>query len=107
MGGTVDYWAKTALVCRLATTKTASDMVAALEAAITRAEKLIGGPLEADCVNPVTGQPEPLVIVTDNGPAMRSTAVARWFQQRIWLIHVRTGIGHQRPTAWSNDGSSR
>ncbi len=32
----------------------------------------------------------PLSIVTDNGPAMRSIAVARWFRQRPWFRHVRT-----------------
>lgn len=90
MGGTVDYWAKTVLVCRMAATKTASDMIAALEEAISHAETLIGGPLEDDCVDPNTGELTPLIIVTDNGPAMRSIAVASWFRKRPWLTHVRT-----------------
>lgn len=30
------------------------------------------------------------MIVTDNGPAMRSVAVARWFNARPHLKHVRT-----------------
>ena len=51
LGGTVDYWAKTALGCRISATKTASDMIAALEAAIGHAEALIGGPLPDDCVD--------------------------------------------------------
>ena len=33
MGGTVDYWAKNALACRLVTTQTGVDMIAPLEAA--------------------------------------------------------------------------
>ena len=29
-------------------------------------------------------------MVTDNGPAMKSTAVARWFAHRAHFTHVRT-----------------
>ena len=90
MGATVDYWAKVALGCRIATTQTASDMIVALDEAVTVAEDLISMSLVADCVDPGTGEIEPVVIVTDNGPAMRSIAVARWFHQRPWLRHVRT-----------------
>ena len=90
MGSTTDYWAKVALGCRVATTQTALDMSAALDEAIARAEELIGRTLAGDCVDPITGEIEPVVIVTDNGSAMRSTAVARWFHQRPHLQHVRT-----------------
>ena len=44
----------------------------------------------ADCVDAATGEIIPLVIVTDNGPAMKSVAVARWFAARPHLTHVRT-----------------
>ncbi len=30
------------------------------------------------------------MIVTDNAPAMKSVAVARWFAARSHLVHVRT-----------------
>ena len=30
------------------------------------------------------------MVVTDNGPAMKSTALARWFAARAHLTHVRT-----------------
>ena len=40
----------------------------------------------------------PLVVVTDNGPAMKSVAVARWFAARSHLAHVRTR--HRAP--WTN-----
>ncbi len=90
MGGTVDYWAKPVLGCRISATKTASDMIAALETAIATAEDLIGGPLTDDCVDPDTGEIQPVIIVTDNGSAMRSAAVAEWFRRRPHLIHVRT-----------------
>lgn len=65
-------------------------MIAALEQAITSAETLLGRLLLSDCVDAATGETEPLVIVTDNGPAMRSIAVARWFNARPHLRHVRT-----------------
>jgi putative transposase len=90
MGGTVDYWAKNALACRLATTQTGVDMIAALDQAIAAAETLLGRTLLADCVDVDTGEIEPVVIVTDNGPAMRSIVVARWFKARPHLRHVRT-----------------
>lgn len=54
------------------------------------AETLIGGPLADDCVNPDTGEMERVVMVTDNGPAMQSIAVAHSFHQRPHLRHVRT-----------------
>jgi hypothetical protein len=46
--------------------------------------------LLADCVDPHTGEIDPVVIVTDNGPAMKSVAVARWFKSRPEVTHVRT-----------------
>lgn len=90
LGGIVDYWAKNALGCRVATTQTAVDMIGALDLAVSQAEALLGHPLIADCVDPETGEIEKLVVVTDNGPAMRSIAVARWFRARPWMVHVRT-----------------
>jgi putative transposase len=62
----------------------------ALEQAIASAEALLGGPLHDECVDVETGEVQPLVIVTDNGPAMRSIVVARWFNARPHLKHVRT-----------------
>jgi len=64
LGGTVDYWAKVALGCRIAATKTSSDMIAGLEAAMATAEELIAGPLADDCVDPDTGELTPLIVVT-------------------------------------------
>ena len=39
---------------------------------------------------PATGEIIPLVVVTDNGSAMRFAAVVRWFAARSHLAHVRT-----------------
>ena len=51
-------------------------------------------PSPQDCTDPATGEIHPLVIVTDNGPAMKSVAVARWFAARSHLAHVRTRHPH-------------
>jgi putative transposase len=90
LGGVVDYWAKPALACRVATTQTATDMIAALDTAAAAAEALLGRPLLDDCVDRLTGEIEPIAVVTDNGPAMRSVAVARWFATRPHFEHIRT-----------------
>lgn len=92
LGGVVDYVAKVALACEVTATQTASDLIAALNTAEAAAEALIGRPLIADCFDPWTGQVIPIVIVTDNGGAMRSTAVAKWFAARPHFVHVRTRV---------------
>ena len=76
--------------CPVSATQTATDLLAALEAAIDVAVELLGGPLVEDCADPATGEITPLVVVTDNGPAMKSVATARWFAARDHLTHVRT-----------------
>lgn len=42
-----------------------------------------------DCVNDAD-EIEPIAVVTDNGGAMRSIVVARWFAARPHFVHVRT-----------------
>ena len=88
--GGVDYAAKVALVCPVTVTQTAADLLAALHAAIDAAEALLDRPLVEECAAPRTGEIVPLVVVTDNGPAMKSVATARWFAARPHLSHVRT-----------------
>ena len=88
--GVVDYAAKVALACPVSATQTAGDLLAAIEAAIAAVETLLGYPLVVDCADPTTGEITPLAVVTDNGPAMKSTAAARWFAARPHLAHVRT-----------------
>ena len=94
----VDYATKLALACPLATTQGATDLISALHSAVEAAEALLGRPLVEDCVDAATGEIIPLVIVTDNGPAMKSVAVARWFAAHPHLAHVRTR--HRAP--WTN-----
>lgn len=91
LGGIVDYAAKVALACPVTVTQTADDLIAA----IANAELLLGMPLIEDCVDSKTGEIEPVVIVSDSGPAMKSTTVAKWFKNRPKVTHVRTG--HRSP----------
>ena len=86
----VDYATKAALACPITPTQGATDLIAALQSAVDAVEALLGRPLVEDCTDPATGEIHPLVIVTDNGPAMKSVAVARWFAARGYLAHVRT-----------------
>ena len=107
MDGTVDYWAKAALACRGATTQTGVDMIAAFEQAITSTEALLGKPLFSDCVDAAIGEVEPLVIATNNGPAMRSTVVVRWFRARPHLKRVTTRHEASETNGVIELGSSR
>jgi putative transposase len=90
LGGVVDYWAKLALACPVTTTQGTRDAIAAIQAAVDQAERLLGGSLLEDCTDLVTGEVAPVVIVTDNGPAYRSAAFARFIASRPELAHVRT-----------------
>ena len=91
----VDYATKAALTCPLTPTEGATDRLASLQGAVEAAEALLGRTLTQDCTDPDTGEIVPLVVVTDNGAAMKSVAVARWFAARAHLTHVR--IRHRSP----------
>ena len=71
-------------------TQTAADLLGALQGAVEAAEALLGHPLVEDCTDPATDEVTPLVIVSDNGPAMKSLAAARRFAARAHLTHMRT-----------------
>ena len=86
----VDYATKPVLACPLTLTQGATDLISALQGAVEAAEALLGGSPAADCADPDTGEITPLAVVTDNGPAMKTVAVARWFAARAHLAHVRT-----------------
>jgi transposase InsO family protein len=86
----VDYHSKLCLAAPVSGTQTARDAIAAVRRAIEEAETLLGGPLIDDCLDPLTGEIHPLVIVTDNGPAYKSTDFLRFIRSRPELSHVRT-----------------
>lgn len=88
--GVVDYAAKLCLACHANGTQMGRDAVAVIEAAIHEAERLLGHPLKDDLVDPDSGELSTLVVVTDNGPAYKSDAFARFILSRPELSHVRT-----------------
>lgn len=68
----------------------ANDAIAALEAARLEAETVLGVPLIVDVTESETGEIHPVVVVTDNGPAFKSAAFARYIASRPEFTHVRT-----------------
>lgn len=86
----VDYATRLCLAVPVSGTTAARDAIAALEAAIARAEGLLGHALLEDCLDARTGELTPLTIVTDNGPAYKSTDFVRFIAARPELAHVRT-----------------
>lgn len=85
----VDYATKVCLAAAVTATCAARDAVESIEVAIEEAERLLGGSLPDDCTG-CGGELEPLVIVTDNGPAFKSTAFGRFIARYRELRHVRT-----------------
>lgn len=90
IAGVVDYAAKLCLAIACNGTQTARDAVSVLEAAISAAERLLGRPLQDDCLDPLTGDVHPLVIVSDNGSAYKSDRFQTFISSRCELRHVRT-----------------
>lgn len=88
--GVVDYVAKLCLACSCSATQTALDAVVVLEAAIARLEELLDCRLKQECVNLETGEIEPIVVVTDNGPAFKSSRFSNFMAAHPELTHVRT-----------------
>jgi len=86
----VDYATKLSLAVPVSGTTAARDAIAAVRAAIDAAERLLGRPLLTDCLDPTTGELHPLTIVTDNGPAYKSTDFLAFIRSRPELRHVRT-----------------
>lgn len=86
----VDYATKLSLAVPVSGTTAARDAIAAVETAIAEAERLLGHALLEDCVDPATGELTPVTIVTDNGPAYKSTDFLRFIASRPELAHVRT-----------------
>ena len=86
----VDYATKLCLAAQVSGTTGARDAIGAVEAAIDAAERLMGHSLLEDCVDRETGELFPLTIVTDNGPAYKSTDFLRFIASRPELAHVRT-----------------
>ena len=90
IAGCADYVTKFEFDRWIAPTQMRHDAIEAVKAAIGCAEELLGHSLVADITDPATGEIHPVVIVTDNGPAFRSGAFARFIASRPELTHVCT-----------------
>jgi putative transposase len=90
IAGCADYFAKHEFGWRISPTQNAHDAIAAVQVGIDEAEALLGHALIEDLTDPATGEIHPIVLVTDNGPAFKSVAFARFIASRPELVHVRT-----------------
>ena len=90
VSGVVDYATKVCLAAPVSGTQTARDVVQALREAIGEAERLLGHSLLEDCIDPGTGELTPVIVVSDNGPAYKSSSFLRFIMSRPEFDHVRT-----------------
>lgn len=89
IAGCADYFAKHEFGWRISPTQNRHDAIAAITMAIAEVEILLGHSL-LDDVTDDHGQVHPVTVVTDNGPAFKSVAFARFIASRPELEHVRT-----------------
>lgn len=90
IAGCADYVAKFEFERWISPTQMRHDAIEALKLAIDEVETILGHSLLQDVTDPVTGEIHPVRVVTDNGPAFRSGAFARFIASRPELTHVRT-----------------
>jgi len=91
LAGITDYFTKYEHGWHIAPTCTGSDAIEAVRLAIAEAERLGGAPLLSLLpVNPDTGLPHRIKLVTDNGGAFKGAAFARFIASRPELLHIRT-----------------
>ena len=90
IGGVADYWSKLELGWRVSTTQNHRDAIEAVEQAIAESEQLTGRPLAELLIDPLSGEIQPIALVTDNGPCFKSVSFAAYIEKRPELIHIRT-----------------
>src|SRR5262245_36433006 len=91
LAGCCDYFSKYEFGWHIAGTCTGADAIAAVKLAIAEAEALAGIPLiEQLRVDPDTGKPKRIKLVTDNGGAFKGHAFAAFIASRTEFAHIRT-----------------
>jgi transposase InsO family protein len=90
IGGVADYWSKLELGWHIATTANHRDAIETVQQAIAETERLAGRKLAHLLTDPVTGELQPIAVVTDNGPCFKSARFAAFVERRPELIHIRT-----------------
>ncbi|MEU5877517.1 integrase core domain-containing protein [Spirillospora sp. NPDC047279] len=89
IAGVTDYFTRYEHGWHIAPTCTGADAIAAAQLAIAEAERLAGCALEQALADPVTGEPAKIKLVTDNGPAFKGAAFARFIAGRTEFVHIR------------------
>ena len=91
LAGVADYWAKYELGFHVATTCNHRDAIRSVQIAIAEAETVLGKPLIQDLeLDPDTGEPIKIKLVTDNGAAFKSGRFAAFIAATGVLEHIRT-----------------
>ena len=91
--GCRDYWSKYELGWHVAPTANQHDAIAAVELALTEAERLAGRPLIDLAERDAEGNVVPLVtVVTDNGGPFRSFRFEAFIATHPELRHIRTRV---------------
>jgi putative transposase len=90
ISGCADYWAKAELGWHVSMTQNHHDAITAIELAIAEAERLHDRSLLELLTDPETGEPRPIAVVSDNGPACTATRFERFIDSRPELVHIRT-----------------
>jgi transposase InsO family protein len=90
LAGVADYFTKIEHGWHIAPTCTGADAIAAVQLAIAQAEALAGRRLAEALTDPITGQIHRIKLVTDNGPAFKGAAFARFIAGRTEFVHIRT-----------------
>lgn len=92
LAGCCDYYSKYEYGWHLAPGCTGADAIAAVKLAIVEAETIAGGVplLDQLPIDPGTGRPKRIKIVTDNGGAFKGAAFAAFIASRPEFIHIRT-----------------
>ena len=90
IGGIADYWSKVELGWHVSTTANHRDAIETVQLAISETERLLGRPLAELLVDEVTGEIQPIALVTDNGPCFKAARFAAYIERRPELIHIRT-----------------
>ena len=103
LGGVVDYWAKVNVACEVSVTKTTSDAIAVLEAALADVDALLGVSWVTDLTDPATGEIGTLRLVTDNGSCFTSGRFGAWIATKRHIAHIRT----RRRAPWTNGAIER
>lgn len=91
LAGVTDYFSKYEHGWHISPTSTGADAIEAVKIAISEAERLGGAPLaQLLPAHPDTGAPVRIKLVTDNGPAFKGAAFAKFIASRPELVHIRT-----------------